>query len=134
MYKKRVMIVDDDKVFLDELKEALSMSGYDLIAYDNPLSALESADKTKADVVMLDMQMPGTSGLELASQLSYYPRFRGVPIFMMTGHDFRDEEMLIRRYGIRKCLRKPLSLKEVIAEIENVSVRNKVSSKTIHRD
>jgi two-component system CheB/CheR fusion protein len=115
------MIVDDDKVFLDELKEALSMSGYDLIAYNDPLAALENADRTDADVVLLDMQMPVFSGLELADRLSYYPRLRKVPIIMMTGHNFRDEEMLIRRYGIRKCLHKPFNARDVIAGIESVS-------------
>jgi DNA-binding response OmpR family regulator len=66
--------------------------------------------------------------------LSYYPRLRKVPIIMMTGHDFRDEEMLVRRYGIRKCLRKPLSLVDVVAEIESMSVSQKVFKTTIHRE
>ena len=114
------MIVDDDREFLEELREAMVLSGYDIITVDDPLLALDAASEAKPDVILLDLKMPGKNGFQLADELSHSQGLMQIPIIAMTGN-FKDEYApLINMCNIRKCLKKPFDPAELISEIEYV--------------
>jgi DNA-binding response OmpR family regulator len=119
MQKKRVVIVDDDKDFLGELEEVLIMSGYDLVAVNDPMTALGVAAEVKPDVVLLDLKMPKKTGFELASDLGHFFEGSPVPIIAMSAF-YKDDFMpLLNFCGIKRCLKKPFNPLDVISEIEN---------------
>lgn len=118
MASKKVMIVDDDKEFLYELEEALVLSGYDLVAVNDSLSALHIAAKITPDVILLDLRMPGKSGFQLADEIRRFSGLEDTPIIAMSGL-FKDEYIpFLKMCGIKKCLKKPFNPLDVIAEIE----------------
>ncbi|MDO8663181.1 MAG: response regulator [Candidatus Omnitrophota bacterium] len=115
---KKVLIVDDDKGFLEELEENLSLSGYDMVAVNDPVSFLPIALREKPDIVLLDLKMPGKSGFQLADEMSRLFELQNVPIIAMSAY-FKDEyRMLMNVCGIKKCLKKPFNPLDVISEIE----------------
>ena len=67
MSKCKVMIVDDDSEFLQELKEMLDLSGYEVNAIKDPLQVQEEASRIKPDVIVLDLKMDGMNGFEVVS-------------------------------------------------------------------
>ncbi len=118
MGNKKVMIVDDDKDFLEELRETLAMSGYEMIAVSDPLLVLNAASKEKPDIIVMDLKMPGKNGFQVADELRHVSQLMQVPIIAMTGN-FKDEyDPLMKMCDISKCLRKPFNPLDIIAEIE----------------
>lgn len=117
----KIMIVDDNKEFLEELKETLALSGYDVIALNESIDASETAFKTKPDLILLDLKMTGKTGFKVADELKHFTELKHIPIIAMTGH-FTDLEysLLINICGIKKCLVKPFNPLDVIAQIENL--------------
>ena len=119
MHKKKVLIVDNDKDFLSELREVLEMSGYELVAVEDPCYALEIASRAQVDVVLLDLKMPKKNGFDLAYELHHSPHLRGCPIIAMTGFYKEEYQSLFAKCGIRKCLKKPFRPLDVISVIED---------------
>jgi len=113
------MIVEDDKESLEELQEILVSVGYDVKAIDDPASALEAANTTKPDCILLDLKMPKKSGFQVADELKHFSKVGRIPIIAMTAFFTETEHsLLLKMCGIRKCLRKPLDPIEVIEQIE----------------
>ena len=119
MSKKKIMIVDDDREFLEELTETLALSGYDTEAFSDGASALKMAHKIKPDVILLDLNMKEKSGFEVADELKYGSRTAHIPIIAMTAfYTGKEHALLMHMYGITTCLLKPFSPADLIAKIE----------------
>ncbi len=118
MINKKIMIVDDDKGFLEELRDLLELSGYELIAVNDALAALDVAKSINPSVVILDLKMPKKTGFEIAKELRDIADFANVPIIAMSAF-YKDEyKPLLELYGIKRCLKKPFTPLDVIGEIE----------------
>lgn len=115
---KRIMIIDDDKDFLAELKETLVLGGYDIIVAEDPFSALELAKNGKPDVLLIDLKMPYKSGFQLASELKSHSELEHIPVIAMTAFFQDNYDQLMNFCGIHKCLKKPFNPLDVIALIE----------------
>jgi len=120
MPNHKVMIVDEDKKFLDELEEILAFSGYDIIAQQDPHSVLPVVSKEKPHVILLNLKMPGKSGFQLAHELKSAPEFKHIPIIAMTGFFKNGYKAFLDICGIKKCLKKPFNPLDVILEIKAV--------------
>lgn len=119
---KRVLIVDNDRDFLNELEETLAMSGYEMIAVSDSRQTMDIVNDLDIDVILLDLKMPGKNGFELAYELSHSPKLQHVPIIAMTGYYKDDLDTLLKSCGITKCLKKPFHPLDVISGIEAVLV------------
>lgn len=134
MGKKRIMIIDDDKDFLDELKEALELNGYNPVAVSDTNEVLDVAQRSKPDLVLLDLKMPGKSGFETAVELRQAPGFSELPILAMSGCYDGGDFPLMQVHGIIKCFNKPLKIENIVSEIgvllkEQKEARRKISHK-----
>ncbi|MDD5729924.1 MAG: response regulator [Candidatus Omnitrophica bacterium] len=115
---RKIMIVDDDKEFLEELKESLQMNDYEVVAVDNPRLALEIAINTKPDLVLLDLKMPQESGFQVACEIMYYSGLKNTSIIAMTGHFQQRYESLRDGYGFKGFLKKPFDYFDLLCKIE----------------
>ena len=119
MRKKRVMIVDDDREFLDELQETLFINGYEVIKVNDPNRVLETAGNNKPDIILLDLKMDNFSGFEIAGELSRFSRTIDIPVVAMTGFFTENEHIsLMSLCGINKCIAKPFSAEQIVTAIE----------------
>jgi CheY-like chemotaxis protein len=119
MAKKKIMIVDDDKVFLEELQELLDNAGYEVIGTEGRAPVAEIANSARPDLILLDLRMPEKSGFEVATELKQFNDTADIPIIAMTGFYTTEERSFLMNFcGIKKCLKKPLSPLDVIKEIE----------------
>ena len=116
---KKVMIVDDDKDYLQELEETLAASGYDMISTDNSGIAIDMLKKTRPDVLLLDLKMPGKCGFELAEEIRQLPGFENIPIITMSAYYKNEYSLLMTMCRINRCLRKPFNPLDVISAIED---------------
>ena len=118
MLPKTVMIIDDDKEFLEELKENLSSSDYEIIAVKDPALALSTALSKKPDVILVDLRMPGKSGFLIADEFKNSRKLENVPIIAMSGCFKHKDSELLNIYGFMDYLGKPFNPADVIAKIE----------------
>lgn len=117
----KLMIVDDDADFLDELQESLQAEGYEVAAISDGDSALQAALESKPDLVLLDLKMRGKSGFQVAEGLRKAAATKNIPVIAMTGFYTKAEhERLMKICGIDICLIKPFQenvLKQKIASV-----------------
>jgi CheY-like chemotaxis protein len=88
---RKILIVDDDKEFLEELSDYLQASGYTIIAVDSPDMVLEKAVLEKPDLILFDLKMPGKSGFILANEIRNSSVLSKVPLIAMSG-SFRNSD------------------------------------------
>jgi DNA-binding response OmpR family regulator len=114
------MIIDDDKELLEELKETLQLSGYDVVALDDSTRVLEVANSARPDVILLDLKMPKKSGFQVADELKRVQQLICVPIIAISGFVKEDYLPLMDLCGIKKYIKKPFTPQDIIAQIEEV--------------
>ena len=117
---KRILLVDDDRPILRSLAEGLRAAGYIVSEADSGPTALELVAHTQFDVAILDVRMPGMSGLELAKALS---QRCDLPFLFMSAHSEMDVVKDAAEYGALGYLLKPVAVSQVIPAIETVLAR-----------
>jgi putative two-component system response regulator len=85
--RKRVLVVDDDQDTSDYLSVLLADNGYDVCAAANQEGALSRLEEFQADTVIMDVMMPGKSGLDLLVKLRSSPRWSDLSLIVITGND-----------------------------------------------
>jgi DNA-binding response OmpR family regulator len=116
---KKVMIIDDDKEFLEEIGETMNSSGYKAITISESMSAVTEAINNKPDIILLDLKMDKKSGFKIADELMANPVTKDIPIIAITGVFTRQEHKLLMKIcNIRDCLTKPLDPLDIISKVE----------------
>jgi DNA-binding response OmpR family regulator len=118
--RKRVMIIDDDAGFLEELEETLTLSGYEVEPVNDASLALDAAVYFSPDVILMDVRMPKKSGFQVTSELRRFQALRSIPVIAMTAHFKDDYIRLMNICGIERYLKKPFSPLEIVAKIETI--------------
>jgi two-component system alkaline phosphatase synthesis response regulator PhoP len=125
MAEKKILIVDDDREFLEEIQATLVATGYKVTTVDDSMAAIRAARVIKPDVILLDLRMKAISGFEIADRLKGFPETSSIPLIAMTGfYTLKEHAWLMNFCGIKRCMRKPFNPLDVIAEIENVLKEN----------
>lgn len=113
----RVLIVEDEASLADPLAFLLRKEGFDVtIAADGP-TALESFDAEGADIVLLDLMLPGMSGTDVCKRLRVTS---SVPVIMVTARDSEIDKVVGLELGADDYVTKPYSARELIARIRAV--------------
>ncbi len=109
--KIRVLHADDDHSTLDAMRLNLHRLGYDIHSVDSGTAALQRAQAEEFDVVLLDIGMPGLSGIDLLRQLRRTDS--DLPVIMLTGMSGNDELFDSVNSGCNGFLEKPCSPDDV---------------------
>ena len=117
---KKILVVDDDQRFLEELTEFLCLSGYDAMAISSAFEALKTMIEVKPDLVLLDLKMPAKSGFQLAGEIRAIPEYSKVPIFAMSAFVQEETAPFLSLCGINKYIKKPFSPARLVEEIEKI--------------
>src|SRR3954465_1742903 len=113
----RVLVVEDEESFSDALSYMLRREGYDAVVAATGPEALAEYDRGGADVVLLDLMLPGLPGTEVCRAL----RARGnVPIIMLTAKDSEVDKVVGLELGADDYVTKPYSARELVARIRAV--------------
>lgn len=116
-----VIIVEDDEPIGELLAGAINdQEGYQAFHVMRPSDALRAMEHVKPDLLVLDVGLPGMSGLELYDRLRQDERLRDVPVMFETAVA-REHMSEFRRRGIRKVLQKPFDLNELVAGVKELA-------------
>ncbi|MFN0149336.1 MAG: sigma-54-dependent transcriptional regulator [bacterium] len=113
-----VLIIDDDDTFLNGVAELIAREGFTTSTAPTLKTAREEMEKTTPDVVLLDMQLPDGSGIDLLTDLREFPR---TEIVMVTGHGSIDSAVEATRLGVSQYLTKPVDWDRIKAVLTSVA-------------
>lgn len=118
---KKVLVVDDEKSIVKGIKFSLEQDDMQVdVAYDGE-EALELAKANSYDMILLDIMLPGFSGLEVCQMIR---EFSDVPIIMLTAKGDDMDKILGLEYGADDYITKPFNILEVKARIKAIFRRN----------
>jgi two-component system, OmpR family, response regulator RegX3 len=113
----RVLVVEDEESFSDALSYMLGREGFEAVVARTGPEALAAFDRSGADIVLLDLMLPGLSGTEVCRTL----RTRSnVPIIMLTAKDGEIDKVVGLELGADDYVTKPYSARELVARIRAV--------------
>ncbi|MFN3866728.1 MAG: response regulator [Demequina sp.] len=117
MSEARVLVVDDEESYRDSLKYLLEREGFTVLLADTGPKAVEVFTRDGADVVLLDLMLPGMSGSEVFQVI----RARSdVPVIMVTAKDDQVDRIIGLELGADDYVTKPFSGRELVARIRAV--------------
>ena len=117
----RVLIVEDEESFSDALSFMLRREGFEVEIAGDGLTAVELFDKKGADLVLLDLMLPGISGNEVCRQIRTKSQ---VPIIMLTAKDGEIDKVVGLEIGADDYVTKPFSSRELLARVRAVLRRH----------
>lgn len=120
--KKVVWVVDDEPDLCEILQFNLLSAGYDAHVAYSAKDAL-AQNLQQADLLLLDVMMPGMSGFTLAQQLKQHPETAHLPIIFLTARDTERDTLHGFSIGADDYISKPFSVKEVLARVKAVLQR-----------
>jgi len=121
----RILVVEDEASFSEALSYVLTKEGYQVTVADTGDGAIKSFDKEGADLVLLDLMLPGLSGTEVCRQIRTRSQ---VPIIMLTAKDSEVDKVVGLELGADDYVTKPYSKAELVARIKAVLRRGSVES------
>ncbi len=118
-----VMVVDDEPDLLELVAYNIRQDGHEVLTATNGLAALEMVKSRQPDVVVLDVMMPGLSGLEVARRLRSQTETASIPIVMLTARAEEKHELEGLDAGADDYISKPFSMQVLIARVKAVARR-----------
>ncbi|GHG55336.1 sensory transduction protein regX3 [Flavimobilis marinus] len=117
----RILVVEDEESYAEPLTYQLEREGYEVVAVANGPDALAAFDDGGADLVLLDLMLPGLSGTEVCREL----RTRSnVPVIMLTAKDTEIDKVVGLEIGADDYVTKPYSFRELLARMRAVLRRH----------
>src|SRR4249919_2147529 len=117
---ENILIVDDEPHLAFLLADVLADAGYDAHTIDNGTDAIEVAHREPPDLMLLDVNMPGIDGYEVASRLKADPATAAIPIIMLSAQEGRGARVIGLESGAEEYLTKPFDQVELLARVRNL--------------
>jgi two-component system, OmpR family, response regulator RegX3 len=113
----RVLVVEDEESFSDALSYMLRKEGYEVAVVANGLDAIDHFERSGADLVLLDVMLPGLPGTEVCRRIRSKS---SVPIIMLTAKDAEIDKVVGLELGADDYVTKPFGARELVARIRAV--------------
>ena len=117
---KSILVVEDNELNLRLFCDLLNAHGYSAHPVRDGRDALAKAREVSPDLIIMDIQLPHVSGLELIGQMKADLTLRAVPIMAVTAFAGADDEARIRAAGANDYVTKPVTLGRFIASVEGL--------------
>jgi CheY-like chemotaxis protein len=117
---RNVLIIEDNRQNLELVQFLLEEAGIRVRSAGDARGARAELERELPDLVLMDMQLPGTDGLELVAELRGDPRFRTLPIVALTAHALRGDRERFLAGGCDGYIPKPIDVSTFALQVESV--------------
>ena len=118
---KTVMIVEDNELNMKLFHDLLEAHGYRTVQTRNGIEAMGLAREHMPDLILMDIQLPEVSGLEVTKWLKADPELKGIPVVAVTAFAMKGDEERIRSGGCEAYLSKPISVAKFLETVKQYS-------------
>lgn len=115
---KTVLIVEDNELNMKLFHDLLDAHGYQTIQIRDGMKALEIARESVPDLILMDIQLPEVSGLEVTKWLKEDETLRQIPVIAVTAFAMKGDEEKIREGGCEAYISKPISVATFIETVQ----------------
>lgn len=112
-----ILVVDDDEAIRDYLAVTLELAGLEIVLARDGVQALDLARRRRANLVLLDVMMPGMDGLTTLARLQADPRTRHLPVVLLSARSEREDAIAGLEAGADDYLTKPVEPDELLARV-----------------
>jgi two-component system cell cycle response regulator DivK len=116
---KTVLIVEDNELNMKLFHDLLEAHGYHTVGTRNGIEALDLARKHRPDLIVMDIQLPEVSGLEVTKWLKDDPDLQAIPVIAVTAFAMKGDEERIREGGCEAYLSKPISVGKFLETVRH---------------
>ena len=117
--KKTVLIVEDNELNMKLFNDLLEAHGYATLKTGHGIEAMELARAHKPDLILMDIQLPEVSGLEVTRWLKADEELKSIPVIAITAFAMKGDEERIREGGCEAYLSKPISVAKFISTVKS---------------
>jgi len=128
----RILIVDDDGAICRQISNWLEEGGYEASTCEDGNAALAKVSEVRPDMVLLDLVMPGMTGLAICGALKENPETARLPVVMLTGVGSREDKIRCLDIGADDFLRKPIDREELLARIKSILRGKQLGDRLLH--
>jgi two-component system cell cycle response regulator DivK len=115
---KKVLIVEDNDLNMKLFNDLLEAHGYRTLQTKDGVEALRMARQHRPDLILMDIQLPEVSGLEVTKWLKEDDDLRSIPIIAVTAFAMKGDEEKIREGGCEAYIAKPISVASFMSTVE----------------
>ena len=115
---KTVLIVEDNELNMKLFHDLLEAHGYNTVATRNGIEALDLARKHRPDLILMDIQLPEVSGLQVTQWIKEDDDLRMIPIIAVTAFAMKGDEEKMRDGGCEAYIAKPISVASFMRTVE----------------
>ena len=123
-----VMIVEDNELNAKLFRDLLEAQGYRTLHARDGLNVLELARANKPNLILMDIQLPEVSGLEITQWLKNDAELKSIPVIAVTAFAMKGDEERIRAGGCEGYLSKPIAVNEFLSTVKRHLAPNQVAS------
>ena len=124
--KNKIMVLDDDKFYVEQLNQMLEERGYDVLASTVPEKGLELLESFAPDVLLVDWRMPNTSGIDIIKMIRGKMHNEQIYIIMLSGNIMTDDIVNALSTGANDYVIKPFTEEELVARVNNGIRHNRI--------
>ncbi len=115
---KKILIVEDNELNMKLFKDLLEVHGIDTVETRNGSNVLELAHSEKPDLILMDIQLPEISGLDITKMLKADEALKPIPVIAVTAFAMKGDEEKIREGGCEDYISKPISVTNFLETIQ----------------
>ncbi len=115
---KKILIVEDNDLNLKLFRDLLEAHGYETFETKDGLSAVSMVKALRPDLILMDIQLPEISGLDVTKKIKADPDISDIPIIAVTAFAMKDDEEKILRAGCQAYISKPISISHFMQTID----------------
>ncbi|WP_419902387.1 response regulator [Kiloniella sp.] len=116
--EKTVLVVEDNELNMKLFHDLLEAQGYNILQSKDGMEALSIARTHKPDLILMDIQLPEVSGLEVTKWLKEDDNLRAIPVIAVTAFAMKGDEEKIREGGCEAYIPKPISVTKFLETVE----------------
>ncbi len=115
---KKILIVEDNELNMKLLNDLLAAHGYQTLPTRDGLEALDIARRESPDLIIMDIQLPGISGLEVTKMIKDDESTKSIPVIAVTAFAMKGDENKIREGGCEAYVAKPIRIDELVGVVQ----------------
>lgn len=116
---KQVMIVEDNELNMKLFNDLLEANGYETLQTRDGNEALDALKTARPDLILMDIQLPEISGLEVTKRIKQDEEIKHIPVIAVTAFAMKGDEERIREGGCEGYMSKPISVQTFIQTIKS---------------
>lgn len=116
---KKVLIVEDNDLNMKLFHDLLEAQGYETLQTKDGMEALKLAREHEPDLILMDIQLPEVSGLEVTKWLKEDDALRSIPVIAVTAFAMKGDEEKIRQGGCEAYISKPISVPQFLQTVQS---------------